>query len=178
MGKQTINIGTTANDGTGDAIRTAFDKVNDNFDEIYSTGFMSRFDATTRPIYESILNIMYITGTPEQNGGLALMDSNSWLTPLGLNDVLILDFAGTFITPAGSDHYATISLYVPSAGNYRSQTIPLIKGSGNDDEFSVSWTLPVGATFLANGGYVVIDADVDLSIKNRYINVTQIRKGV
>lgn len=178
MAKQTINIGTTANDGTGDALRTAFDKVNDNFDELYSTGFMSRFDATTIPIYGSILKIMYITGTPEQNGGLALMDYNSWLTPLGLNDVLILDFAGTFITPAGSDHYATISLYVPSAGNYRSQTIPLIKGSGNDDEFSVSWTLPVGATFLANGGYVVIYSDVDLSIKNRYINVTQIRKGV
>ena len=36
--KQTINIGTAANDGTGDALRTAMDKVNDNFSEIYSTG--------------------------------------------------------------------------------------------------------------------------------------------
>ncbi len=178
MSKQTINIGTTANDGSGDELRVAFDKINDNFNELYSTGFMSRFDASTIPIYGSTLNIMSITGTPEENGGLVLMDSNSWLTPLGLNDVLILDFAGTFITPAGSDHYATVSLYVPTGGNYRSQTIPLIKGSGNDDEFSVSWTLPVGATFLASGGYVVIDADVDLSIKNRYINVTQLRKGV
>ena len=35
MAKQTINIGTVANDGTGDAIRDSFDKVNDNFDEIY-----------------------------------------------------------------------------------------------------------------------------------------------
>jgi len=35
MAKQTINIGTTANDGTGDPLRTAFDKTNDNFDEIY-----------------------------------------------------------------------------------------------------------------------------------------------
>jgi hypothetical protein len=33
---QTINIGTTANDGTGDTIRNAFDKVNDNFLEVYS----------------------------------------------------------------------------------------------------------------------------------------------
>jgi hypothetical protein len=31
---QTINIGTTANDGTGDTIRNAFDKVNDNFIEV------------------------------------------------------------------------------------------------------------------------------------------------
>lgn len=36
MAKQTINIGTTANDGTGDPIRAAFGKVNDNFTEIYT----------------------------------------------------------------------------------------------------------------------------------------------
>ena len=35
MAKQVINIGTTANDGTGDALRSAFDKVNDNFTELY-----------------------------------------------------------------------------------------------------------------------------------------------
>jgi hypothetical protein len=35
MAKQTIGIGTTANDGTGDSIRVSFDKVNDNFEEIY-----------------------------------------------------------------------------------------------------------------------------------------------
>ena len=36
MAKQVINIGTTANDGTGDPIRDAFDKVNDNFTELYT----------------------------------------------------------------------------------------------------------------------------------------------
>ena len=36
MAKQTINIGTTANDGTGDPIRSAFDKTNDNFTELYN----------------------------------------------------------------------------------------------------------------------------------------------
>ena len=35
MAKQTINIGTAANDGTGDPLRTAFDKINDNFTELY-----------------------------------------------------------------------------------------------------------------------------------------------
>ena len=38
MAKQTINIGTTANDGTGDPLRTAFDKANDNFTELYGMG--------------------------------------------------------------------------------------------------------------------------------------------
>jgi hypothetical protein len=36
MSKQTIFIGNTANDRTGDPLRTAFQKVNDNFDELYS----------------------------------------------------------------------------------------------------------------------------------------------
>jgi hypothetical protein len=36
MAQQTINIGTVANDGTGDPLRTAFDKTNDNFTEVYA----------------------------------------------------------------------------------------------------------------------------------------------
>lgn len=36
MAKQTINVGTTANDGTGDTLRDSFIKVNDNFTEVYN----------------------------------------------------------------------------------------------------------------------------------------------
>ena len=36
MSKQIINIGTVANDGTGDNLRDSFDKVNDNFNEVYA----------------------------------------------------------------------------------------------------------------------------------------------
>ena len=35
MSKQIINIGASANDGTGDPLRNAFDKANDNFNELY-----------------------------------------------------------------------------------------------------------------------------------------------
>ena len=35
MAKQTVNLGTSANKGDGDPLRTAFDKVNDNFTELY-----------------------------------------------------------------------------------------------------------------------------------------------
>ena len=37
MALQRINLGTAGNDGSGDAIRTAFQKVNDNFAELYGT---------------------------------------------------------------------------------------------------------------------------------------------
>jgi len=36
VAKQTVNLGTSANKGDGDPLRTAFDKVNDNFTEVYS----------------------------------------------------------------------------------------------------------------------------------------------
>lgn len=36
MARQAINIGTTANDGTGDPLRTAYDKCNQNFTELYA----------------------------------------------------------------------------------------------------------------------------------------------
>ena len=35
MTKQVVNTGTVANDGTGDGLRTAFTKVNSNFNELY-----------------------------------------------------------------------------------------------------------------------------------------------
>ena len=50
MAKQVINIGASANDGSGDPLRNAFDKVNDNFNEIYfnfgnATTLTSIFDS-------------------------------------------------------------------------------------------------------------------------------------
>jgi hypothetical protein len=36
MAKQSINVGTTANDKKGDSLRAAFQKVNNNFTELYT----------------------------------------------------------------------------------------------------------------------------------------------
>ncbi len=36
MAKTVINVGSTANDGTGDPLRTAFQSTKSNFDEVYS----------------------------------------------------------------------------------------------------------------------------------------------
>ena len=47
MAQQTLNIGATANDGTGDTLRAAMDKVNDNFNEIYASPIISDFITIT-----------------------------------------------------------------------------------------------------------------------------------
>ena len=52
MTKQAIGLGSSPNDGTGDTIRAGGDKINDNFDEIYTllgdgTTLTSGLSATT-----------------------------------------------------------------------------------------------------------------------------------
>jgi hypothetical protein len=47
MAKQNINLGTTANDNTGDELRVAGQKINENFTEVYTYGFGG-------PLYDDI----------------------------------------------------------------------------------------------------------------------------
>lgn len=51
MAKQLINVGSAANDGTGDALRNAFIKANANFDELY-TG-LAQAEAAIEALAES-----------------------------------------------------------------------------------------------------------------------------
>ena len=41
MAQQIIDVGNVANDGQGDPIRTAFQKTNSNFTELYNIGGIS-----------------------------------------------------------------------------------------------------------------------------------------
>lgn len=41
MTQEIINIGAAPNDGEGDPLRTAFEKINNNFTQLYSTGFFT-----------------------------------------------------------------------------------------------------------------------------------------
>ena len=63
MAKQTIGIGSSANDGTGDPLRTAFTKVNANFTELYGDDT----DAT---------NFVFEDKTPQLGGNLDINGFN------------------------------------------------------------------------------------------------------
>lgn len=178
MAQEIINNGTTAGDGTGENLFNSFEKVNNNFTEVYNfTGFQSRVDTTNTQTLTALTdNLISFTGTLEENGGLTLMDSNAKITPISLNDIISVDFAFTGVVPVGSNLF--LSIYLKVNGNiFRATTLPIIKGVGLDDNFSVSWILPVGADFLANGAEIYINPLVGLDIKNRYVSVTRIGKG-
>ena len=50
MAKQTINIGATANDTSGDSIRAAFNKVNENFTDLYNTTTANNVPTTSKGV--------------------------------------------------------------------------------------------------------------------------------
>jgi len=89
MAKQTINIGTVANDGTGDTVRDAFDKVNDNFTELYSddagdvnsvNGQTGVVVLDTDDISQGTSNLYNATHTGDVTGSTSLTIANDAVT--------------------------------------------------------------------------------------------------
>ena len=85
MAKQVINIGTTANDGTGDPLRSAFDKVNDNFTELYTddAGDVNSVNAGTGISVNSTTGAVTVTNSaPDQTvaltGGTQISTSGTY----------------------------------------------------------------------------------------------------
>ena len=83
--KQVINIGTTANDGTGDPLRSAFDKVNDNFTELYTddAGDVNSVNAGTGISVNSTTGAVTVTNSaPDQTvaltGGTSITTSGTY----------------------------------------------------------------------------------------------------
>ena len=86
MAKQTVNIGTVANDGTGDQLRNAFDKLNDNFNEVYGNNFVT----------EGMLNSDIVTNAKlgaEYTSSSALTSAASITVDTSLADVFTMTTA-------------------------------------------------------------------------------------
>lgn len=81
MAQQVINIGAAANDGNGDPLRDCFDKINDNFTELYARGPAgANFDLTDNDI-----------AATNSNGGINLV-------PNGTGKIVIEDDSITIQT--------------------------------------------------------------------------------
>jgi len=64
MAQETINIGASANDGSGSPIRTAFEICNNNFNQLFGTeGFIVVPTGTTDPDTATIGAFYYNTNT-------------------------------------------------------------------------------------------------------------------
>ena len=77
MAKQLVNVGTSVNKGDGDPLRTAFQKINDNFNELY---------ASTSLDLDSIGSNMI----PTSDGGFALGSATKQWSDLYVRDFIYI----------------------------------------------------------------------------------------
>ena len=87
MAKQTINIGTTANDGTGDTLRDGGDKINDNFTEIYGVSGILKSNGSTTLSAAVAGTDYYAPGSTDvavTDGGTGASTASGARTNLGL----------------------------------------------------------------------------------------------
>lgn len=78
MAKQTIGRGSAPNDGTGDDLRTAYGKCNDNFDEIYD-GQVPMRSFTVATVPSAATSGLWIYVTDESGGAIpAFSDGTDW----------------------------------------------------------------------------------------------------
>ena len=160
MAKQGLNIGTTSNDNTGDTLRVGGDKINDNFNEIYSAlgNGTNLTVSTTNPASGQVLryngtnfipsDYTNLTAALDVNGNSIISASNGniIIAPNGTGDVTISN-GGVTNTFEGSD--GTIDM--PTNVKYK-------------NEFSTLGSAPSAATYT--GYFFTVDGD-----DNPYVNI-------
>lgn len=99
MAKQTINVGTTANDGTGDTLRASFVKVNDNFTELYNNS------ANPSVIAQSAADGTNITGTTNEVISQSLLIPANSFSSNGILEII------SRISKTGTSGTSTVRMY-------------------------------------------------------------------
>ena len=130
MAQQSINIGSSANDGTGDPLRTAFDKINDNFDELYGS------TAEANDLIED--------STPQLGGDLDV--NGRRITSARSNEDIILLPNGTGGVVASALRFAGTTI-----SSDDSSSVNINEGLIVDGTASVSGNATVGGTLGVTG---------------------------
>lgn len=119
MSKQIISIGTQANDGTGDPLRSAFTKINSNFTELYNA-----VDAIPTPGVNSTTNKTAINS----NGAATAISVTNSPNPNWTNGTGVLANGINFIV-AVTNGVATVSINDGGTGHYVGETFGPVVGS-------------------------------------------------
>jgi len=149
MTQQIIDVGTVANDGTGEALRTAFEAVNDNFTEVYTAG----------PVGSNVVianNTISINGT---NGNLILQGN-------GIGNVV----TNSSVRPS------TDAVFDLGAANFRYDTVHAAYFQGNGAGLT-GITVSAGSQILnANSNVRIADINGPVTISvNGTANVATFR---
>ena len=162
MAKQTVNIGASANDGTGDELRLDFDKLNQNNNEIYGDDFV-----TEAMLNDNIVGADELKVTGNGTAGQILSSDGdgtmTWITGVA-GDITGVE-AGAGLTGGGTGGDVTLTV-VGGTG---------ITANANDIAITAGG---VGATQLASSAVTTVkinnDAVTHDKLENRYTAINAI----
>jgi hypothetical protein len=84
MAQEIINIGSSPNDGSGDPLRVAFQKINNNFSQLYSSGFLTyqttTFDDSPNQVIFEVPANLFTQGTFQINSANPLTNDSQNIT--------------------------------------------------------------------------------------------------
>lgn len=127
-----INVGTSANDRTGDSHRTAFQKTNNNINEVTSNGgavinVTDPVDLATKELNDALANI-YASGGGATPDLQAVTDVGNTTT----NSIIIKDGTDTVAEIFNDAGQGAVSVYVPAGDNATLQPNALLINEGTD----------------------------------------------
>jgi hypothetical protein len=110
MAKKVINVGLAANDGTGDSLRVAGGKINENFTEVYDA-LSTAYSYTLPKASASVLGGVKVGANLSINASTGVLSAS---VPNDLTDLNIVDgIVGQYLTTDGDGNFSFASL--PSA---------------------------------------------------------------
>ena len=160
MAKTAINVGSSANDGTGDPLRTAMQSTNSNFDEVYalfgngSTLAISG-DATVSSGSLTIANDAVTNAKADFSGGSLNIGGNGSTGGITIADGSIQMRTGTgsvaeirMYCESSNAHYQTLKAQPHASASSAVLTLPTATGTlvGTGDTSSVTLGM-LGASF-------------------------------
>ena len=167
MAKQTIGLGSTANDNTGDTLRAGGDKVNDNFSEIYTAlGNGSNLTVTlANPAVNQVLRYNGTTFIPSDYTQLtSALDVNS-------NSIISSANGNISIAPNGTGNVTISNGSITNTFNGTDGTIDLPTTIKYKNEYTSLGASPLPATYP--GYFFTVDGD-----DNPYVNINITAGGV
>jgi len=159
MSQQTIGIGTVANDGTGDPLRTAFNKANLNFTELYtgSGGLLAKSGAAsalTGSTSETTLATITIPANTLGTNGFLRVTSLWTMTNNANNKTPRVRLGGLSGTQLASLALTTIA-------NARLETV-LIAANATNAQVATTWE-PRGTDQLVSGAASIVSSAIDMT---------------
>tara|TARA_R110000796_G_scaffold31212_1_gene83004 strand:- start:1765 stop:2355 length:591 start_codon:yes stop_codon:yes gene_type:complete len=195
MAKEIINIGTTANDGTGDPLRNAMTKVNDNFTELYNVaGWGNYADSEAVTATQTITttpSILLIDGLgassesgylPREIRGVSeLWDGVDSITPVNIGDAYDIRFTLEITAKTSNPTEIEAVLDIGGASGITIEVarhqIPVL----TTPTFTITGAIPIFTMqdFITNGGRLFLATDAgSLTIASRAIFIKRDFSGL